>query len=91
MRDPSSQLAQQLLVADELSEYHIQPWWESPALQTDESIYDRPGLSTNRAVRYGSIPDMMPIPEQLIASARDSPASFSRTALLYNVLATWYV
>lgn len=85
VRDPSSELAQQLLVGEELSEFHLQPWWESPAIQSEESTSAAP---RSRAVRYGATPDMMPIPEQLLASAQSSMPSLSNVTLLYNILAT---
>ncbi|GJJ09252.1 hypothetical protein Clacol_003474 [Clathrus columnatus] len=87
MRDPSSELAVELLAADELSKHQVSPWWESPALQTDETTVNGPE-PLNLTVRYGAVPDMISVPEQLIASARGSSASLSNVTLLYNILAT---
>ena len=78
IRDPSNELAQQLLSSIELQEERRKPWWESSLLEGDESSAD--------SKRLGVPPKMISIPRTLT-----SPKTVSRSNcfLLYNILTLW--
>ncbi|KAG0699902.1 hypothetical protein DFH29DRAFT_934535 [Suillus ampliporus] len=63
LRDPASQLAQQLLSSEELQSVSLEPWWEA-------SLEGSPGGST----RYGSKPALMEVPLNLVKRQSSSPA-----------------
>ena len=73
LQDPSSELAQQLLASEELQSEQMEPWWEAPSIQ------DR--TESELAKRYGSAPEIMPMPSTLpMLPATGSP-------LIYNICA----
>lgn len=76
-RDPSSELAQQLLVTEELEKQRQQPWWEAPLFPTDESI------SKFVRKRYDGKPVGMHVPEEMVKPLDNRPY------LVYNICAVW--
>ena len=81
LRDPTSELAQQLLTSEQLENDRVAPWWDN---EDDISIGDSPDSSTSprgkRQARFGHHPEVMDIPQQL-----QTPQS--RNPLLYNTVA----
>ena len=69
LQNPSSESAQQLLASEELESEQVEPWWEAPSIQ--ESVVKR----------YGSAPEIMPIPSTL----PKTPVTGS--PLIYNICA----
>lgn len=63
LRDPTSQLAQQLLSSEELQSVRREPWWE-------DSLEESPSGS----VRYGSQPALMEVPCNLVKRQASSPS-----------------
>ncbi|KAG1723832.1 uncharacterized protein EDB91DRAFT_1240029 [Suillus paluster] len=63
LRDPTSQLAQQLLSSEELQSVRLEPWWEAPLEG-----------SPSGGMRYGSKPALMEVPLNLIKRQSSSPA-----------------
>lgn len=84
LRDPNSELAQQLL-SEEIEKVRIQPWWEAPAEDTNE---EDPGASWRAQKRYGKKPAMMQVPVHM---ARMPPTPGKLPLLLYNFCALMYV
>jgi hypothetical protein len=78
IRDPSSELAQELLSSAELQQERRKPWWESPLMESD--------IATTESSEFGVSPKMMSIPQSLIASGA---VSDSNRFLVYNILALW--
>ncbi|KIJ34956.1 hypothetical protein M422DRAFT_262918 [Sphaerobolus stellatus SS14] len=72
MKDPESELAQQLLASEELHRNLHKPWWESPSL--DEETLEQTS-------EYGKPPKTMAIPENLILVAVKAPIIYNITAL----------
>ncbi len=78
LKNPTGELAQELL-ANEQVEKEIQgPWWEAPAL-SDNGQFSDDGLSRC----FGSKPEIVEIPPSLL---KPIPAGHS---LLYNICAVW--
>ncbi|KAH9840290.1 uncharacterized protein C8Q71DRAFT_805910 [Rhodofomes roseus] len=80
LRDPNSELAQQLLSSEELEKVRIEPWWEAP----DDPSTDDPSTSWRAQKRYGKKPAMMPIPENMVGTSH-TPGKYP--LLLYNICA----
>ncbi|KAF8485411.1 hypothetical protein JB92DRAFT_1565803 [Gautieria morchelliformis] len=76
IRDPSNELAQQLLSSPELQQDRRRPWWESSMLEGDETPVD--------SDVFGVPPKMMSIPQALTAPKE---ASESNSHLMYNIVA----
>jgi hypothetical protein len=89
LRDPSSDLAQQLLSSTELEEDRSAPWWEAPRFMESVSAgvhgiapaHVKDGGSNQR---YGAPPEMLSVPAELLSSPL--PA---RLLLLYNLVSIW--
>lgn len=75
LRDPASELAQNLLSSVELDRELQAPWWDSPQLPNDD-------LDT-AATRYGHQPPLMEVPPGLRRWNPESPS------LLYNICAVF--
>ncbi|KAF8591738.1 hypothetical protein K439DRAFT_1326217, partial [Ramaria rubella] len=76
MRDPSSDLARQLLSSAELQHGRRKPWWESPRLDTEEI--------TEEYEEFGPPPPMISIPQNLISNEAITRLN---QPLVYNILA----
>ncbi|KAG1728095.1 hypothetical protein EDB19DRAFT_169255 [Suillus lakei] len=63
LRDPTSQLAQQLLSSEELQSVRQEPWWEA-------SLEGSPGGS----MRYGSEPALVEVPLNLVKRQSSGPS-----------------
>ena len=79
VRDPSSELAQQLLSSVELQQKHRKPWWKSPLLGNDDD-------NSEASKEYGVLPKMMSISQSLTTPEMVSESS---RFLVYNILALW--
>ncbi|KIJ59233.1 hypothetical protein HYDPIDRAFT_101098 [Hydnomerulius pinastri MD-312] len=73
LKDPSSELAQQLLASTELDRTRQAPWWEVPSVDKDSS--------GPVEVRYGHKPELMDVPKSLVKPNPNGPT------LLYNICA----
>ncbi|KZT72024.1 hypothetical protein DAEQUDRAFT_763498 [Daedalea quercina L-15889] len=80
LRDPSSELAQQLLSSEELENVRTEPWWEG---SKDTSGEQARGLRRAQK-RYGKRPAMMQIPAHM---TRTPPTPGKFPLLLYNICA----
>ena len=76
MKDPNSELAQQLLASDELHRNLHKPWWEAPNIDVEE---EEDGQEDSE---YGQPPKMMKIPENLVPFAVKAPIIYNIVALL---------
>ena len=84
LRDPNSELAQQLLSSEEIEKVRIEPWWEAPGNADEES----PSAAWRAQKRYGKRPAMLEISEHM---TRTQPAPGKLPLLLYNLCAVMYV
>ena len=84
LRDPNSELAQQLLSSEEIEKVHLAPWWEAP----EDADEKGPSAAFRTQKRYGKRPAMMEIPEHM---ARTPPTPGKLPLLLYNLCAIMYV
>lgn len=73
LRDPNSELAQQLLSSEELEKSRRKPWWEESDIEDEE---DTNHLSKTR-------PEVILIPSSMVKPVPTSPP------LVYNVCAIW--
>lgn len=80
LRDPDSELAQQLLSSEELEKVRVEPWWEAP----DDASAGPSSASFPAQKRYGEKPASMQVPANM-AGASHTPGKFP--LLLYNLCA----
>ncbi|KAH7885856.1 hypothetical protein F5I97DRAFT_2023344 [Phlebopus sp. FC_14] len=74
VKDPSSELAQQLLASAELEQTRQKPWWEATSVGHTE-------LKDFDGVQYGPKPELMEVPPNMIKPNLRGPS------LLYNICA----
>ncbi|KAJ3482592.1 hypothetical protein NLI96_g6876 [Meripilus lineatus] len=83
LRNPTSELAQQLLTSEKLENDRVEPWWDD---EDDISIDDTPESSTSskniHQARFGHRPEVMDIPQQLQTSQAQNPLLHNTVALL---------
>jgi hypothetical protein len=89
LRDPSSDLAQQLLSSTELEEDRLAPWWEAPQFVESVSVGAREIAPAQvkgggSSQRYGAPPEMLTVPAELLSSPLPT-----RLLLLYNLVFIW--
>lgn len=88
LRDPSNELAQQLLASEHLETERVEPWWDKPSdsLENEDSEQEKGGTSTGKqARRFGSLPEAMTIPQSLVTSQQGG------NPLIYNIVELLYV
>ncbi|EPT01274.1 hypothetical protein FOMPIDRAFT_1029983 [Fomitopsis schrenkii] len=81
LRDPDSELAQQLLNSEEIEKVRLAPWWEAPE---DDASEKDPGTSSRVQKGYGKKPVMMQVPAYM---TRTPPTPGKLPLLLYNACA----
>ncbi|KAG6890083.1 hypothetical protein C0995_012032 [Termitomyces sp. Mi166 len=71
MEDPNSDHARQLLASEELENERREPWWDVPALQSDDLL----------SRRYGTKPELIPVSASMVKPIPNGPP------LYYNICA----
>ncbi|KAJ3482588.1 hypothetical protein NLI96_g6878 [Meripilus lineatus] len=83
LRNPTSELAQQLLTSEKLENDRVAPWWDN---EDYISIEDTPESSTSsrdiHQARFGHRPEAMDLPQQLQTSQIRNPLLYNTVALL---------
>ncbi|KAJ3482590.1 hypothetical protein NLI96_g6874 [Meripilus lineatus] len=83
LRDPTSELAQQLLTSEQLENDRVAPWWDNG---NDNPIGNSPEPFASsrdiRQARFGHRPEVMDIPQQLQTSQAQNPLLHNTVALL---------
>lgn len=85
LRDPSSNLAQELLASDQLETERVEPWWETPSDPPPSDTVDSNGTgpsSRHKQRRFGHPPEAMFVPPTLASSQAGNPLLYNTTALL---------
>jgi hypothetical protein len=88
LRDPGSELTQQLLASDEMEQSMIEPWW----MTSKDSVSAHPNNHLTNAnsgsrPRFGQRPDHAEIPNELCEKATVATA----LRLVYNMASIWRV
>jgi hypothetical protein len=86
LRDPGSELTQQLLASDEMEQSMIEPWWmSSKDLVSAHPNHHLTNASSGSRPRFGQRPDRADIPNELCEKATVATA----LRLVYNMASIW--
>ncbi|KAI0785209.1 hypothetical protein C8Q75DRAFT_723127 [Abortiporus biennis] len=97
VQNPSSNITQQLLASEELQTQILEPWWERPSDEYEDSTRHEPiqvlALPVQKQKRFGEKPEIMEVPQEMIdnITSRTMSRDEAIPLLLYNICATLIV